>query len=35
MLAFGLELAQRIRNDPERYAALHEIGADLKRGMRT
>jgi uncharacterized protein involved in exopolysaccharide biosynthesis len=35
MLAYGLELSRRIRNDPARYAGLHEIGADLKKGMRT
>lgn len=35
LLAYGVELAQRIRRDPERYAGLHEMGADLKKGLRT
>jgi uncharacterized protein involved in exopolysaccharide biosynthesis len=34
-IAYGLEIARRIREDPERYGGLREIGADLRKGLRT
>ncbi|MGQ0720826.1 MAG: hypothetical protein ACT4PE_04535 [Candidatus Eiseniibacteriota bacterium] len=34
-LAYGLEVFDRIRRDPERYAALHRVAADLRKGLRT
>jgi capsule polysaccharide export protein KpsE/RkpR len=35
MLAYGLEVFDRIRREPEKYAALHRVAADLRKGLRT
>ena len=35
MIAYGLEIARRARDDPERYGDLRDIGADLRKGLRT
>jgi uncharacterized protein involved in exopolysaccharide biosynthesis len=35
MIAYGLEIARRVREDPERFGSLREIGADLRKGLRT
>jgi hypothetical protein len=34
-LAYGLEILDRIRRDPERYATLHRAAADLRKGIGT
>jgi uncharacterized protein involved in exopolysaccharide biosynthesis len=35
MLAYGLEIVRRVRDDPVRYSDLHEIARDLRKGFRT
>jgi uncharacterized protein involved in exopolysaccharide biosynthesis len=35
MAAYALEIADRIRRQPERYATLHNLARDFRRGLRT
>ena len=35
MLAYLLEIVSRIRHDPERYAGIHEMAHDLRKGFRS
>ncbi|HMB69734.1 MAG TPA: hypothetical protein VKU85_10500, partial [bacterium] len=34
-LAYGLEVVDRIRNDPARFAGIHAIARDLRKGVRS
>jgi uncharacterized protein involved in exopolysaccharide biosynthesis len=34
-ISYALEIRDRIRRDPVRYAGLHEIGRDLRKGFKT
>jgi uncharacterized protein involved in exopolysaccharide biosynthesis len=33
--SYLLEIRDRIRRDPDRYAGLHELGRDLRKGLKT
>jgi uncharacterized protein involved in exopolysaccharide biosynthesis len=35
LLAYGLEIAGRVRNDPSRYAGLHALARDVRKGVRS
>lgn len=35
LLAYGLEIADRIRSDPARFARLHALARDLRKGVRS
>ncbi|HET9886665.1 MAG TPA: hypothetical protein VFR10_04065, partial [bacterium] len=35
MAAYAFEIADRIRRQPERYATLHNLARDFRRGLRT
>jgi uncharacterized protein involved in exopolysaccharide biosynthesis len=34
LLAYGLDIVERIRNDPERYSGVHGVIQDLRKGLR-
>lgn len=35
LLAYSLEIVGRVRSDPERYAGLHRIADDVRKGIRS
>ena len=35
LLAYGLEIVDRIRNDPVRFAGIHAVARDLRKGVRS